>query len=261
VSRNPSYTQRQRAKSGYAKKRYEARIAKAIKEQAMTPEERQITAVHEAGHAVTAEIMDFAVDYISIVPEAVSLDHPEARAAHAVGRIAVRQGGCQLVLVNGTVPGTGGIRTMFYLTHGMAGIAAEARLGVSLMENSFSYTSDIRKTQELFNADTSEETQKELMMGGMVFAKMMIENDSVWLAIADVAYLLLTQERVTGDQVRQIVKADVPESAMMPASEQSNLSEPLGFYFAKKMGIELPFTKEEAIAAYKAEMEDQQVPA
>jgi len=260
MSRNPSYTQRQRAKADYAKKHYEALVAKAIKEQAMTPEELKITAIHEAGHAVTAEIMDFAVDHISIVPEPVSMDYPEAQAAKAAGRIAVRQGGCQLVLVNGTVP-CSGTRTMFYLTHGLAGIAAEARLGVSLEENSYSYMSDIRKTRELFNADTSEEKQKYLMMGGMVFAKMMIENDSVWQAITNVAHLLLTHERATGDQVRQIVKADVPESAMMSASEQSNLSEPLGFYFAKKMGIELPFTKEEAIAAYKAEMEDQQVPA
>jgi hypothetical protein len=174
------------------------------------------SAYHESSHGVVSELLNFPVDYISIVPNV------KRRVVSDVG-IGINIGSCQLIVdKDGLVHLDYPFRNFCYHTQQLASIPTEKRLGILTEE---SVSGDLGK---LFDSLEGSDEQKR-HFGNMILvaAHMIVNHSKVWAAITEVAETVLEQHRITGDTLRQIMKKHVPAELYVTNDEAMAINKDL----------------------------------
>jgi len=209
------------------RRRRKEKIAAALK-MAQTPEQKRISAYHEASHGVLSELYSLPVEYISVVPEVAPKNHPEALRARSLGAIAVRAGGCQLKTENGVFSLKTPESVVFNGVSLLASIRAEEKLGVSLEQMKQSCNGDRTLLLSYFANHLRPEMKVEpkiaqtnaLLFNMAAICNEAVDNPEIWTAIERVAALLIERGRIEGEEVRRIVRETVSEKLFFSPERQ-----------------------------------------
>jgi hypothetical protein len=160
------------------------------REFALQPADRETVAFHESGHAVLAVIFSFPIDFATVVP-----------FTDEIGRDLL--GLVEYKKVGGLEPGgtMSGQRLRDWLLTGLAGSVIEWKRGTS----SRGTMSDLDYLEIL--TVWPEGDRDAVLAVAIAEIEILYEQPRVWRAIERIAELLMTRDRLSGEEIEREVLA------------------------------------------------------
>ena len=175
---------------------------------AETSASRTAAAWHESGHAVVAELFDFRVKYVSIVPSGDCV------------------GNCQLDITpdGGAFPLLGAPRALCYVGQVLSGVAVEYIRGTLPLDCIPS--SDASNLRPLLSAIAAHAHRhpRQVFENLMEMTIELVAQERIWGSIERVAEMLLARDVIDGAEVREVVA----RAGIKPVTE----AEQVGFALA-----------------------------